>query len=175
MSSHHVIVSHLYLGWTTKFSDISFVNVVLRGRFHQPYDGVYEDLDGSLTGVNRSVLLAPDELTHNRTSCTSTPFFDNALRCSVDQGSWLRFEYVESVNRTFLFVSNTYNRSTTLSYSNDPYSNPHGYTLVLQANQTYRLSFSSTNVMNMIFIMDLRLIDDSFFLLRIGSVLTTTC
>ena len=102
---------------------------------------MHEDLDGSLTEVNRSVLVALDDLTDNRTSCTSTSLFENALRCSADQGSWRRFKYVEPANR-----------STTLSYSHDPYTNPHGYTLVLQANQTYRLSFSSTNVMTKIFI-----------------------
>ena len=165
MPLHCFITLYLNLGWTTKFSHISFVNVVLRGRFRQSYDGVYEDLDGSLTGVNRSVLVAPNDLTHNRTSCTSTPLFDNTFQCSAEQGSWLRFEYVEFVDRTFLLVSNTYNRSTTVSYGNDPYSNPHGYTLVLQANQTYRLSFSSLDViMIIIFIMNfLRLIDDSLF------------
>lgn len=107
--------------------------------------------------------MAPDNLTHNGTSCTATSLFENAVRCSLDQGSWLRFEYVEYVDRSWLNIFNNYNRSTAIRFGVDQYTNPNGYTLVLQANQTYRLSFSQTNVIQLTFMFHLFLIDICFF------------
>ena len=36
-------------GWLTKFSQLSFTNVVNRGNFRWAYDGLYQDEDGSLS------------------------------------------------------------------------------------------------------------------------------
>ncbi|CAF5046101.1 unnamed protein product, partial [Rotaria socialis] len=38
-------------GWLTKFSQLSFINVQNRGNFRWPYDGLYQDEDGTLSGV----------------------------------------------------------------------------------------------------------------------------
>jgi hypothetical protein len=58
--STHLDAKHSHcciLGWLTKFSQLSFTNVVNRGHFRWVYDGFYHDEDGSLANVPGSIIL----------------------------------------------------------------------------------------------------------------------
>ena len=134
-------------GWLTKFSNISFVNVSVRGKFRWAYDGLYHDEDGSLGGQVDSVIMPPDGLTNRSSFCTPVPFFENAIQCPRSQGDWLRFSFRELLERSLgrLFVSNDTisNISTIVSWLPDQLTYPNGYLIVLRANQTFTLRFET--------------------------------
>lgn len=85
------------IGWLTKFSHLSFIGVNLRGKFRWPYDGVYEDNDGTITGQNQSmIVISPDGLTNASSACTLAPYFENAIQCPLSDGRFVRFGIIES-------------------------------------------------------------------------------
>lgn len=135
----------LYIGWLTKFSNISFINVLVRGKFRWAYDALYYDEDGSLSGQSDSVLMAPDGLTNTSLTCSVVPDFENAIQCPQSQGAWLRFSFREILERTLdrLFISNNVNATTIVSWLPEQLTYPNGYLVVLKANQTYTLQFET--------------------------------
>ncbi|CAF4657274.1 unnamed protein product [Rotaria sp. Silwood1] len=131
-------------GWLIKFSNISFDNVLVRGKFRWEYDAVYHDQDGTLCGQPDSVIMAPDGLTNVSTSCAIAPDFENAIQCSLSQGSWLRFSFRELLERSQgrLFIFDAANTSSTIvPWLREQLTFPNGYLTVLRANQTYTLQF----------------------------------
>ena len=137
------------LGWLTKFSEISFFNVALRGRFRWPYDLTFED-DGTLTDQNESmVIMAPDGMNNASSSCTPAPYFDNAIECPASFGRWIRLGLNETTSRfTYypLSISNQYNHSTSVAWFPQELTHSTGYMMVLHANQTYEISENRTSV-----------------------------
>ncbi|CAF4012065.1 unnamed protein product [Rotaria sp. Silwood2] len=79
------------VGWLTKFSNMSFINVSIRGKFRWEYDALYHDEDGTLGGQSDSIIMAPDGITNSSSTCTQVPNFENAIQCPLSEGSWLRF------------------------------------------------------------------------------------
>lgn len=138
----------LVLGWLTKFSNISFVNVLVRGKFRWTYDALYYDEDGSLSGQPDSVIMAPDGLTNTSLTCTPTANFENAIQCPLSQGAWLRFSFREILERPLgrLFIYNYDNSSTIIPWLPQQLTYPNGYLTVLTANQTYTLRFETSIV-----------------------------
>lgn len=138
----------LFKGWLTKFSNISFVNVAVRGKFRWAYDGLYYDEDGSLGGQIDSVLMPPDGLTNSSSFCTPVPFFQNAIQCPRSQGDWLRFSFREllerPLGRLFVYNDTMNNISTIVPWLPDQLTYPNGYLIVLRANQTYQLRFETS-------------------------------
>ncbi|CAF3294066.1 unnamed protein product [Rotaria sp. Silwood2] len=131
-------------GWLIKFSNISFDNVLVRGKFRWEYDAVYHDQDGTLSGQPESVIMAPDGLTNVSTSCAIAPYFENAIQCPLSQGSWLRFSFRELLERSQgrLFIFDAANTSSTIvPWLREQLTFPNGYLTVLRANQTYTLQF----------------------------------
>ena len=132
-------------GWLTTFSNISFFNVLVRGRFRWAYDAVYHDEDGTLTGQPDSMIMAPDGMTNTSLACAVLPTFENAILCPRSQGAWLRFSFREILERPLgrLFVSNDLNASTITPWLREQLTYPNGYLLVLRANQSFTLRFET--------------------------------
>ena len=132
-------------GWITSFSNISFINVTVRGRFRWAYDGLYHDEDGTLSGQPNSVIMPPDGITNTSLTCSVLPTFDNAIQCPRSQGAWLRFSFREILERPLgrLFVYNDVNASTITPWLREQLTYPNGYLLVLRANQSYTLRFET--------------------------------
>ncbi|CAF2125989.1 unnamed protein product [Rotaria magnacalcarata] len=80
-------------GWTTRFSQLSFVNVQNRGNFRWVYNAVFIDEDGSLGNVAGSAIIAPDRLWNGSSACPPTPNFVNAITCPLSLGTWIRFAF----------------------------------------------------------------------------------
>ncbi|CAF1351069.1 unnamed protein product [Rotaria sordida] len=73
-------------GWLTKFSNISFINVSIRGKFRWEYDALYHDEDGTLGGQSDSIIMAPDGIINASSTCTLVPNFENAIQCPLSEG-----------------------------------------------------------------------------------------
>ena len=145
------------LGWLTKFSNISFINVEVRGAFRWLYDGLYEDEDGSLGGIDNSIIMPPDTL-NNDSSCSAVPAFSNAMRCSLSSGPFVRMGLKESYYyyytgypflRNTLTITDQNSRSIGINMSSsEDFTHPNGYVMVLRVNQTYTFISSDTPVSN---------------------------
>jgi hypothetical protein len=148
------------VGWLTKFSNISFINVALRGMFRWKYDGLYQDDDGTLTGQNQSmILMAPDSLTNASSSCTPAPYFENAVQCPLSQGSWVRFYitvnpnyYWYSVYVGTLLVTNEDNNTASALWPQQSVTFSSGYLMTLQVNRTYQVSAANVQVNHDLFL-----------------------
>ena len=145
------------IGWLTKFSNISFIDVNIRGKFRWPYDGIYEDDGGTLTGQNQSmIVIAPDGLTNASSACTPAPYFGNAIQCPLSDGRFVRFGITEiprydhqsiyEFTTNSLFISDTNNHSTTVSWYSQELTHSNGYMMVLRVNRTYRISYNINGV-----------------------------
>lgn len=154
---HFLSSSFSNIGWLTKFSNLSFIDVTLRGKFRWPYDGVYEDDDGTLTGQNQSmIVIAPDGLTNASSACTPAPYFGNAIQCPLSDGRFVRFGLIENpyyyyYYQTYfsggpLVISDQYNHSTTVPWYSQELTHSNGYMMVLRVNRTYRISYNSNGV-----------------------------
>jgi hypothetical protein len=135
-------------GWETYFSNISFINVLVRGKFRWAYDGLYYDEDGTLSGQSDSIIMAPDGLTNTSLTCTTVPDFENAIQCLRSQGAWLRFSFREILERSLgrLFIYDNMNSSTIVPWLREQLTYPNGYLTVLKANQSYTLVFETSIV-----------------------------
>ena len=138
----------LTVGWQTKFSNVSFLNVASRGRFRWAYDSLYIDEDGTLGGQPNSVIMAPDGINNASSMCTPMSDFDNAIRCPLSEGSWLRFSLRNALGRDQgqLHIYDDRNSSTIVPWLRQQLTLPRGYMVVLRANQTYQFSFSANPV-----------------------------
>jgi hypothetical protein len=128
---------------------MSFTNVLNRGNFRWPYDGIYVDEDGTLGNVPGQTLISPDGLWNGSSLCTPTPNFLNALSCPTSLGSWLRFAFDQcslSQDGQWLFVYDSANNVAMLPYLHHELTHPNGYAMALLAKRTYTLQFENANV-----------------------------
>nr|ACD54600.1 fibrocystin-like protein [Adineta vaga] len=135
-------------GFLMKFSNISFINVQNRIKFRWDYDGIYKDEDGTLTSQNESMMvLARNGLTNGSSSCVLAPQFENAVQCSLSNGSWVRMTLTENYNADWninhgpLLISDENNHTTNVAWSALGFAYLKGYVTTLQVNRTYQLSF----------------------------------
>jgi len=140
-------------GWITKFSQITFTNVTNRAMFRWPYDGIYLDEDGSLSGSPNATLLATDGLLNTSSACTPASNYYNGLLCSASLNNWIRFSFNGAnldQNAEVLFIYDMFNRSTFSPWRKKRLTHPEGYMIVFQSKQTYTLEFqnapSSVNI-----------------------------
>lgn len=128
---------------------MSFNNVSTYGQFRWPYDALYHDEDGTLSGEPNSVIMAPDGMNNVSSSvCEALDNFENAIRCPLSNGSWLRFSFRDlwQRNEGQLQVSDENNASTIIPFLQEQLTYPNGYLVVLRVNQTYTLQFPSIQV-----------------------------
>lgn len=135
-----------YSGWLTKFSSLTFIRVHFRGEFRWPNEALYEDEDGTLSGLNHSLLLVPN-IINNESSCVVTENFNNAIVCPLSTGPWIRFSFSSwSGMPNLLIITNRNNLSMSINACPLVYSSYTSFTMILQVNQTYELSFSGNIV-----------------------------
>jgi hypothetical protein len=140
---------YLFLGWLTKFSQLSFTNVLNRGNFRWVYDGVYQDEDGTLSGTANTIVIAPDGLWNSSSSCWPTQHFVNAITCPVSLGTWIRFAFNNAnlgQNGQVLNVYDTSNHHTVVLNLHKRLTHPNGYMMDLLAQKTYLFQFENANV-----------------------------
>ena len=130
---------------------MSFINVEVRAVFGWPFDALYEDEDGSLGGLNNSIIMPPDSL-NDDSMCSAVPNFNNAMRCPLSSGSFVRmglneqYFYGYRISYGPLIISDLNNHSIIVQQSNQEMTHPYGYMMVLRANQTYQFNSSSVIV-----------------------------
>ena len=130
-------------GWTTHFSGLSFSNVAFRSIHRWDWDLILADLDGSLSGVSNSFILAQDQMTENNPNCKkdSQNKFKNGIVCSKTNNQ-IRFSYNELSPKTVLtHVKNVRNSQVTVPYLKLRLTHPFGFTIVLEANQAYLFEY----------------------------------
>lgn len=140
---------HTYLGWTTKFSQISFTNVTNRALFRWPYDGLYLDEDGSLAGLPNATIWPPDGLWNTSSDCVPADGFVTGIRCPASLGRWVRFAFNNAnlgTNGEPLVVYDMFNHSTVVPKLRKELSHPLGYAMALLSKNTYTLEFTNANV-----------------------------
>jgi hypothetical protein len=128
---------------------MSFTNVLNRGNFRWPYDGLYQDDDGTLSGTANSVTISPDALWNSSSSCSLTPHFLNAMTCPVSLGTWIRFAFNQAnlgQNGQPLFVYDQSNHYTVVLNLHKRLTHPNGYMMNLLAQRTYLFQFDTANV-----------------------------
>lgn len=136
-------------GWVTRFSQLSFSNVLNRGNFRWAYDGLYVDEDGTLANSPGSVILPPDGLWNGSSACSVTPNFVNAITCPGSLGTWTRFALNEaslSQNGEMLHIYDDSHHHTVVPFLAKRLTHPKGYMMNLLARRTYFLQFQNANV-----------------------------
>ena len=137
------------VGWLTKFSQLSFTNVLNRGNFRWSYDGLYEDEDGTLSNSPGSIVWAPDNLWNTSNLCTPTPNFVNAITCPASLGSWIRLAFNQASlgqNGEVLNVYDSSNHHTVVLNLHKRLTHPNGYMMNLLAKRSYLFQFQTANV-----------------------------
>ncbi|CAF0745209.1 unnamed protein product [Adineta steineri] len=135
-------------GWLTKFSQLRFTNVLNRGNFRWAYDGLYQDVDGSLANVPGAVILPPDGLWNTSSACSPTPNFVNAITCPSSMGTWIRFAFNQAnlgQNGEELNIYDDSNHHTVVPNLHKRLTHPEGYMMNLLAKKSYLLQFENAN------------------------------
>ncbi|CAF4336556.1 unnamed protein product, partial [Adineta steineri] len=135
-------------GWLTKFSQLRFTNVLNRGNFRWAYDGLYQDVDGSLANVPGAVILPPDGLWNTSSACSRTPNFVNAITCPSSMGTWIRFAFNQAnlgQNGEELNIYDDSNHHTVVPNLHKRLTHPEGYMMNLLAKKSYLLQFENAN------------------------------
>uniref|UniRef100_A0A8C3WBQ6 PKHD1 ciliary IPT domain containing fibrocystin/polyductin n=1 Tax=Catagonus wagneri TaxID=51154 RepID=A0A8C3WBQ6_9CETA len=133
-------------GFTVKTNQLKLTNSPNLVAFPFPHAAVLEDLDGSLSGKNRSHILASMETLS--ASCLVKASFsrlvhgsvceENVLfhRMSIGLASALKIPYD-------LVIMDSKNKTTTVSYVHNTLSNPYGWMALLLDQETYSLQLES--------------------------------
>ncbi|XP_032319137.1 fibrocystin isoform X2 [Camelus ferus] len=133
-------------GFTVKTSQLKFTNSPNAVAFPFPHAAVLEDLDGSLTGKNGSHVLASMETLS--ASCLVSASFSQLIHGSVcEENVRLHRMSVGLANAPKLSydltITDSRNKTTTVSYVHDTLSNPNGWMALLLDQETYSLRFES--------------------------------
>ena len=126
-----------------------------RGSFRWPYDGIYQDLDGSLANSPGSIILPPDGLWNTSSSCTVTPNIRNAITCPLSLGNWIRVAFNQAnlgQNGEVLNIYDTANHHTVVPNVDKRLTFKKGYMMNLLAKQSYLFQFQNANVTVFLFI-----------------------
>ncbi|KAM6181769.1 fibrocystin [Erethizon dorsatum] len=132
-------------GFTVKTKHLKFTNSPNLVAFPFPHAAILEDLDGSLSGKNRSHILASTETLP--ASCSVTANFSRIVQGSVC-GEGVLFHRM-SIGLTNapdvscdLIITDSRNKTTTVNYVYDTLSNHYGWMALLLDQETYSLRFS---------------------------------
>ncbi|KAM9666760.1 fibrocystin [Trichechus inunguis] len=133
-------------GFTVKAKQLKFPNSPNLVAFPFPHAAVLEDLDGSLSGKNRSHVLASMETLP--ASCLVNASFSQTVHGSVC-GEDVRFHRMSiglanAPDVSYdLTMTDSRNKTTTVNYVHDTLSNPHGWMALLLDQETYTLQFET--------------------------------
>ncbi|XP_009449721.4 fibrocystin isoform X5 [Pan troglodytes] len=129
-------------GFTVKTSQLKFTNSSNLVAFPFPHAAILEDLDGSLSGKNRSHILASMETLS--ASCLVNSSFGRVVHGSACGGGVLFHRMSIGLANTpevsyDLTMTDSRNKTTTVNYVRDTLSNPHGWMALLLDQETYSL------------------------------------
>uniref|UniRef100_A0A8C5MPS6 PKHD1 ciliary IPT domain containing fibrocystin/polyductin n=1 Tax=Leptobrachium leishanense TaxID=445787 RepID=A0A8C5MPS6_9ANUR len=133
-------------GFTVKTQQIKFLNSPRQFIFPFPHSAVIEDLDGSFSGLNGSQLVPSVAILPD--SCSENVNISGAVPGSVCAGDVvfhrmsIGFESTQDTGFN-LNVTNSLNRTMTLSYVHDTLSNQSGWMALLVDKDTYTITFDS--------------------------------
>ncbi|XP_031997014.1 fibrocystin [Hylobates moloch] len=129
-------------GFTVKTSQLKFTNSSNLVAFPFPHAAILEDLDGSLSGKNRSHILASMETLS--ASCLVNASFGRVVHGSAcGEGVLFHRMSIGLANTPEvsydLTMTDSRNKTTTVNYVRDTLSNPHGWMALLLDQETYSL------------------------------------
>ncbi|XP_011512985.1 fibrocystin isoform X6 [Homo sapiens] len=129
-------------GFTVKTSQLKFTNSSNLVAFPFPHAAILEDLDGSLSGKNRSHILASMETLS--ASCLVNSSFGRVVHGSACGGGVLFHRMSIGLANTpevsyDLTMTDSRNKTTTVNYVRDTLSNPRGWMALLLDQETYSL------------------------------------
>ncbi|XP_059794508.1 fibrocystin isoform X18 [Balaenoptera ricei] len=133
-------------GFTVKTNQLKFTNSPNLVAFPFPHAAILEDLDGSLSGKNRSHVLASMETLP--ASCLVKASFSQLVHGSVCEENVLFHRMSIGLANApkvsyDLTITDSRNKTTTVSYVHDTLSNPYGWMALLLDQETYSLRFES--------------------------------
>ncbi|MBZ3881642.1 Fibrocystin, partial [Sciurus carolinensis] len=130
-------------GFTVKTNQLKFTNSSNLVAFPFPHAAVLEDLDGSLSGRNRSHILASMETLS--TSCLVSASFSQIVPGSVcGEGVLFHRMSIGLVKYSYdLTLTDSRNKTTTVNYVHDTLSNHYGWMALLLDQETYSLQFEN--------------------------------
>ncbi|CAF0853204.1 unnamed protein product [Didymodactylos carnosus] len=112
-------------------------------------DGVYQDDDGTLSGVVGGSIVYPDGLMNGSSLCIPTPHFVNGITCQPGIGTWLRFALnnanLDIDNDEFLYIYDINNNVVAVPSLKKRLTHPLGYMVAFRANQSYTMVFQNAN------------------------------
>ncbi|XP_004869101.1 fibrocystin isoform X3 [Heterocephalus glaber] len=132
-------------GFTVKTNHLKFTNSPNLVAFPFPHAAILEDLDGSLSGKNRSHILASMETLS--ASCSLNANYSQIVAGSVcGEGVLFHRMSVGLPNAPDvscdLTITDSRNRTTTVNYVHDTLSNHYGWMALLLDQETYSLRFA---------------------------------
>ncbi|XP_072688783.1 fibrocystin [Canis lupus baileyi] len=133
-------------GFTVKTNQLKFINSPNLVAFPFPHAAILEDLDGSLSGRNRSHILASMETLS--ASCLVNLSFSQIVPGSVC-GEDVIFHHMSiglanAPNVSYdLTITDSRNKTTTVNYVRDTLSNLYGWMALLLDQETYSLQFET--------------------------------
>ncbi|XP_054992667.1 fibrocystin [Sorex araneus] len=136
-------------GFTVITRQLKIINSSNLVAFPFPHAAILEDLDGSLSGINRSHILASMETLS--TSCLFDASFSQIVRGSVC-GEEVLFHrmsigLVNALSVSYdLTITDSRNKTTTVNYVNNTLSNHYGWMALLLDQETYLLQFKIPSV-----------------------------
>ncbi|XP_029451975.1 fibrocystin isoform X2 [Rhinatrema bivittatum] len=131
-------------GFTVKTEQLKFLNSPIQISFPFPHSAIIEDLDGSLSGWERSHILAyMDTLP---VSCWESANFSGAFRGSVCKKNVVFHRMSIGLKKApevvyNMMVTNSYGKTVTANYVLDTLSNLYGWMVLLVGQETYTLMF----------------------------------
>ncbi|XP_074253985.1 fibrocystin isoform X3 [Saimiri boliviensis] len=133
-------------GFTVKTSQLKFTNSSNLVAFPFPHAAILEDLDGSLSGKNRSHILASMETLS--ASCLVNASFGRVVHGSACGGGVLFHRMSIGLANApevscDLTMTDSRNKTTTVNYVRDTLSNPYGWMALLLDQETYSLHFEN--------------------------------
>ncbi|XP_063089186.1 fibrocystin isoform X2 [Cavia porcellus] len=132
-------------GFTVKTNHLKFINSPNLVAFPFPHAAILKDLDGSLSGKDKSHILASMETLPD--SCSVNANFSQIVQGSVC-GEGVLFHRMSigltSAPDVFcdLIITDSRNKTTTVNYVHDTLSNCYGWMAVLLDQETYSLRFA---------------------------------
>ncbi|CAF0978946.1 unnamed protein product, partial [Brachionus calyciflorus] len=131
-------------GWTTKFTGLSFSNVMYRTLHRWNWDFIGQDLDGSLSGIVNGYVVSTNNFTTSNQNCQAKAFFKGGSICKSND--WIRFSYNGLINsnfKDFTNVTNTQNATVSITYLDKRLTHQKGYMIALEANQEYTFEYTN--------------------------------
>ncbi|XP_053078676.1 fibrocystin isoform X8 [Acinonyx jubatus] len=131
-------------GFPVKTDQLKFINSPNLVAFPFPYSAIFEDMDGSLSGRNRSHILASMETLP--ASCLVNASFSQIVHGSVC-GEDVHFHRMSIGLANApdvpydLIMTDSRNKTTIVNYVCDTLSNPYGWMALLLDQETYSLQF----------------------------------